>query len=442
MKTAADIVSAGLCTGCGLCASICPTDALRMQRVPEDILVPILDSAKCINCKKCVAVCGSNALADPPDWEDIYRGEPIAGYLARATEPVRVRQGQSGGVVSALASFLLSDGKIKSALLTGSGGSPDFGAASVWAVSDEDIRSTAGSKYCLNAVLETVDSRPAGPFLVVGVGCHIHSLRNLRIRFPALATDCYATIGLFCDRTATFLAQRLLLNAASVEPEDATRIDFRSKDLNGWPGDVRIVLRDGHARWLDRSARIDLKEMCTPYRCRLCFDKMNVFSDIAVSDAHGFGSDSRDRSAVIVYTQRGADIISAARTAGVIDLIETTPDAIRKGQKAENRRAAHRWNIAACQSLGRKTPDIGRAIAAPNGDPLETERAIKTLRAAVERDERFRASPELAEREAIAAYRRLRRRALRKKWFKAPVVWLRSLLGLRRRTTEQDAEPS
>jgi coenzyme F420 hydrogenase subunit beta len=440
MKTAADIVSAGLCAGCGLCASICPTNALRIQRAPEGILVPVLDATRCTECGKCVAVCGSNALAIPPDWEDIYRGEPIAGYLARATEPARVRQGQSGGAVSALASFLLSNGKIKSALVTGSGSSPDFGAAPVWAVSDEDICSTAGSKYCPNALLESFNKRPPGAFLVVGVGCHIHSLRNLKIRLPALNADCYATIGLFCDKTATFLAQRLLLDAAAVSPEDAARIDFRSKELNGWPGDVRIVLRDGQPRWLDRSARIDLKEMCTPYRCRLCFDKMNVFSDIAIGDAHGFGSDTRDRSAVIVYTQRGAEIIAAARDAGILDLIEKSPDAIRSGQKAEKRRAAHRRNIAACQTLGRKTPDIGREIAAPDGDALETERAAKTLLAAIQRDKQFRESPDDAEREAVTAYRRLRRRARRKHWLKAPVVWLRSLLGIKRKSAGQDAE--
>ena len=337
MKTAADIVQAGLCAGCGLCASVCPTDALRIERAPENILVPFLDPTRCTSCGKCVAVCGSYALANPPDWEDIYRGEPIAGYLARATDPARVQQGQSGGAVSAIARFLLSSGKIKSALVSGSGGSPDFGATPVWAVSDDEIDSASGSKYCPNALLKSFNERPAGPFVVVGLGCHIHSLRNLRFRKPALNADCYATIGLFCDKTATFLAQRLLLDEAGIRPDDAARIDFRNKELNGWPGDVRIALRNGETRWLDKSARIDLKEMCAPYRCRLCFDKMNVFSDMAIGDAHGFGPDSRDRSAIIVYTQRGTEIIAAARDAGVIDLVEKSPDSIRKGQKADRK---------------------------------------------------------------------------------------------------------
>ena len=50
-------VDAGKCTGCGLCVSVCPVDAIKMDagkaRVNADV---------CVECGACVGECPNSAL--------------------------------------------------------------------------------------------------------------------------------------------------------------------------------------------------------------------------------------------------------------------------------------------------------------------------------------------------------------------------------------------
>ena len=55
------------CTGCGLCAEVCPVDAVRME---DDL--PQVDLQWCIGCGVCVAQCptGAARLEPRPDRID------------------------------------------------------------------------------------------------------------------------------------------------------------------------------------------------------------------------------------------------------------------------------------------------------------------------------------------------------------------------------------
>ena len=46
-----------LCCGCGLCAAVCPKNAISMQVNKEGFSSPVIDYNKCIKCYKCLSVC-------------------------------------------------------------------------------------------------------------------------------------------------------------------------------------------------------------------------------------------------------------------------------------------------------------------------------------------------------------------------------------------------
>ena len=45
------------CTGCGLCAAVCPTNAVSIVLSDDGFYVPSVDSAKCVECGKCIRTC-------------------------------------------------------------------------------------------------------------------------------------------------------------------------------------------------------------------------------------------------------------------------------------------------------------------------------------------------------------------------------------------------
>ena len=45
------------CTGCGACAHVCPTDAIRMAEDAEGFLAPVVEEGKCISCGECESTC-------------------------------------------------------------------------------------------------------------------------------------------------------------------------------------------------------------------------------------------------------------------------------------------------------------------------------------------------------------------------------------------------
>ena len=58
-------IDSRLCTVCGDCAYVCPTDCLLIARSIEVVLVP----QSCINCGVCEAVCLVTAIAmRTRDW--------------------------------------------------------------------------------------------------------------------------------------------------------------------------------------------------------------------------------------------------------------------------------------------------------------------------------------------------------------------------------------
>lgn len=67
-------VSLNLCTGCGMCYSICPTNAIELNY--EDLNIPNVNNDKCIGCKKCIKIC-------PPisKVSEEYPGESIYGKI-------------------------------------------------------------------------------------------------------------------------------------------------------------------------------------------------------------------------------------------------------------------------------------------------------------------------------------------------------------------------
>jgi ferredoxin len=99
----AALTISGACTACGVCARICPTDALHFEKNPEGTEFSITFSPKnCIACDLCAHVCQPDAIRieHEPVFEQIFGGnESIVlqtGQLVRCERchtPMAAREG-------------------------------------------------------------------------------------------------------------------------------------------------------------------------------------------------------------------------------------------------------------------------------------------------------------------------------------------------------------
>lgn len=79
---------------------------------------------------------------------------------------------------------------------------------------------------------------------------------------------------------------------------------------------------------LPSSERVAIKDYFTPPCCRLCFDKMNVLSDVAVGDAWGVNEGKEGFSVLLACTASGLALLGAAQKSGYLTLEAIEPEQI------------------------------------------------------------------------------------------------------------------
>lgn len=360
-KTILITVSEHLCTGCSTCQFACPHNAIRMIEIPSGFLLPQLDESKCTLCGICLKICPGKKIESGHDKNDssVQKGKVIKAFIARSTDPAILLKSQSGGVATSLLHYLLKHNKVDSALVTTMSGGNYLRPEPILARQEDQILNSCGSKYChvpLNAKLSA--SHPTENLAIVGLPCHIHGIYNLRSTNVALP-KIKINIGLICDRVQSFHAIDYLIDIANVDRKKVIDFEYRSKRLRGWPGDVRIRTSEGQEKYVLSKKRQAIKDVFTPLRCRLCFDKFNIFSDIVLGDAWGLCKDKNGITMVFVRTSSGLGYLLDAEKEGYLVLNEISPEECFEKQSYD--KFHKRWShyMSAWSQMGKTTPDYG-----------------------------------------------------------------------------------
>ncbi len=365
--TVATVVEQKLCNTCGACAAVCPVDAIRFSETVGGYVFPVIDWNTCTHCGLCVKVCpgilfSRTLKANMPS--DPFVGQCLGAWVGRATDDEFYRNAQSGGVVAALLAHALDSGFADAVLTVRMGWGAPPRPEAVWATSRQEILESQKSKYCPVPALEQLKGI-AGThkkIVVVGVSCQVHGLLNLLDVSPVLKRNVALVVGLICDRTLTCAAVDFLVHKTvrSLEPSHV-RMIFRDKQWGGYPGDVHVEQRDGSHRVMPEDLRIRIKDAFTPARCRLCFDKMNVYSDLTIGDPHGIaGVNRRDgESVAIVRTPAGREFFNQVLSGDKVRAREVGIEEVVGGQDISSKRVEWRGYMNAWAELGRPLPDYG-----------------------------------------------------------------------------------
>ncbi|MBE1202867.1 Coenzyme F420 hydrogenase/dehydrogenase, beta subunit C-terminal domain [Aminobacter carboxidus] len=325
-----DIVERGLCTGCGACASLLGNDALGMDLSPDGFMRPrrrrrLKDTEQVT----VMQVCTGNRLSGPAP-EDAAAPHPIFGpilHLARghATDPEIRFRSATGGVLTALALYLVESGEVDGILQVGvSSDNPLLNDVS-FNTSREQIVASSGSRYGptapLRDIMAMLDS--GRRFAFIGKPCDIATLRNLARVDARVDRQIPYMLAMFCGGNPSISATYNIVRRFGEDHRDVDEFRYRG---HGWPGPTYVRTRQGkeHRQSYDETWFSNLTYELM-FRCKICADGTGEHADVVAGDcwvmengkpSHREAGDGWNMH--IARTVRGTQLIEDAVVAGYL----------------------------------------------------------------------------------------------------------------------------
>ena len=269
------------CTGCGACASVCPRNAITMERDKEGFAYPRIHIDACVHCGRCTAACPALHIREP---------RPLPAVFAAWNRDDGVRRDStSGGVFSLLAEYILESGGVV------------FGAAldgqqhlrHIACFRKEDLWRLRGAKYvqsdlgdCYREVKRWLQVKPV---LFSGTPCQVDGLYRYLGHRPENLTTC----DLVCHGVPSpSVWEDMVRSIESRRRKTLQAVRFRNK-VAGWKNShFTVVYSDGSVDTAPLFATefgrafgraLFLRPSC--YRCP--YTSMNRTGDFTLGDFWG-----------------------------------------------------------------------------------------------------------------------------------------------------------
>lgn len=303
------------CTGCMVCAEICPVGAIHIQEDQGGFLVPVIEAERCIHCGKCKEHC--------PTQRDLlgdFRKQIC--YAVQAKESIRI-EASSGGVFPLLAEYILSQG----GYVVGAVYNSDFSVKHIVSNRQSEIRQMYGSKYVqsdLRGIYAQVRERLKEGTLVLfsGVACQIAGLRAY------LEGDCddrqLYTVDVVCHGVPSPGAWRRRVQELEAAGE-LDKISFRDKKSMGWGTGLYVTYKDGKKVVALHDSYMSgfLNNWILRDSCYNCNFKAEAYSDLTLGDFWGIRDidDSFDEwgtSYITLNSRKGEQLWQGIKSALVL----------------------------------------------------------------------------------------------------------------------------
>lgn len=331
------------CTGCGLCANVCPRDTIRMVWSNEGFLVPQVDATKCINCGACVRMCPAQPMHLEKLKADVSSQETPAAYGGWNSDKTTQLNSSSGGIFTELAKYVFAAGGCVFGVIWSSKNTAKFAKAETM----DELLPMRGSKYT-QAVPGTVyrevktELKKGRKVLFVGTSCQVYALKQyLRKDYENLLT-----VDILCHGVPS----RHLLTAYIREFETATgkeleRIQFRDKAGNWQQYHIKKVFTDGssfsHINREDMFLNLFVGDYVLNKACYSCpHARFPRIGDITLGDfwgnlqkLHPDWPIKDGIASILGNTAKGKELLQQLAAAGAIILRADALDNLMAGQR-------------------------------------------------------------------------------------------------------------
>lgn len=353
-QTIEQVVTSGLCTGCGMCESIAGKDRVEMglginghmrplvrQPLPEQLEQRILQVCPGTNLQGPGPVRETKPKntavreTKPKDGDEV-RVEPLWGPLRTVNrswasdEEVRFH-GAGGGTLSALAAYLLDSREVEAVIHVKADPERPWLTTSTISRSVSELEAAAQSRYGPSSPLVLLHTLldEGVRFAVIAKPCDVSAVRALMQTDERAAKQIAYLLTIFCGGTHHARIPKAIMRFHNVEEKDVAVFRYRG---NGWPGPLRVQTKAGEVHdmtyqgaWLNRPWKYDMQ-----FRCKICVDAVGEVADISVPDGWVMKNgkplydEAPGTNIAIARTEVGVRLLKAAREAGFLTLAPMT----------------------------------------------------------------------------------------------------------------------
>ena len=323
-----------LCSGCGVCATICPTSAIEISENSEGFFQAIIHEDKCVSCGKCKNVC---AFMNCQKGTSIEKAE-LYSYKDNSIEILK--NSSSGGFAYRLAQFLND----KSYSIVGCAFDINDKKAKHIVIppkNEQSLYQLSGSKYIQSSFADAIKEVYGlkTPVLIIGTPCQIASAKRLLID-----RDNIVYVDLICHGVPSYLIYSKYIQKMIKENDlnrQAVTTVFRDKE-NGWKTKF-ITLYDGvkrisHYEKEDYFYRLFERMFGYMDSCYDCNWRETSEADIRIGDYWGdkFKEDKTGVSMVIAMSEKGKVLIESLKQLDIAKIEKQDTNDYFRWQQSKN----------------------------------------------------------------------------------------------------------
>ena len=315
-----DVIDAGLCTHCGLCAGL--VDGVTMREGPAGPL-PFAETTPAESETDAVALawnaCPGRGAPTAELWRQLSEKDahPLLGpieshHIGHASDATVRRGGASGGVITRTMAHLLESGRVDGVITLRQDPDEPERAHAVIARTADEVYATAQSVY---AVTPMLDRWPEfrdfeGTLAFVGLPDQIAAIRMLQAAGDETAQKIRFLAGPYVGTNLLPGAVRAFLRSRGVPPSvEITGLQWRAGE---WPGYLEVRTADGGVHRAKKFYYNYLIPFYIAPSCLLTPDFTNELTDLSVGDAWSprFESAGGGHSVVLARTPLAEEVLS------------------------------------------------------------------------------------------------------------------------------------
>lgn len=363
----------GFCSGCGVCAGVCPTECLKMEFNTTGEYLPVVASDDCTQCGLCMRVCPflDENLSEDDHGQSLfsaiegiqhrvesgYYDECFVGYAP--SRNIRWA-GTSGGMVTWTLCELLRLGEIDHVAFVKQGQRSDKLFQFAIASTPEDVCAGSKSSYYpveSSGIVHHILEHP-GRYAIVGLPCVCKAIRNAQRALPKLKERVRHVVGLVCaGQQVNARFSEAVANMAGLQGALAN-IWFREKKEGVPPANYNFRMESSTGDVAETTFFDGAKELWASgaFRlqgCNYCDDAFAECADIAFMDAWlpGYREESAGYNLIL---SRNPELTEIMREVETLELIGI--DKVVQSQAVHAKRDSLRARLFIGRCLGRFTP--------------------------------------------------------------------------------------